>query len=198
MSKLVVSKSDFTEAQRTELAEALADWFQDRLGLPTELLFADITNKAYALLSARSLEAHQNQAQAEVDKSKQWAAERGLIYLKAYLDKYGISEHELRAALDTGMLRYTFPPGRGGGFWSRVTDDRPLTADELVSLADRVLLTANQAAERLGIDRATFDRLKKKHKLEPAEMRRTHQSKWPFAVYRQSDIDRLQNGGNVP
>ncbi len=60
------------------------------------------------------------------------------------------------------------------------------------ALADTVMLTANQAAEQLGIDRKAFDRLKKKYNLQPLEMRRSPTSEWLFAVYKLADIDRLR------
>lgn len=192
MNNLISGTKDFTEERRAKFAEAMAAWFQDSVGLPTEALFYDIAAKALAILQQQTLEAQNKQFTDEVARQKQWAADKGMLYAKDYLEKYGISEQELRTAVDTHLLKSDYPPGRGHSFWNRVIDDRPLTTDERATLANSVMLTANQAAEYLGIERKAFDRLKKKHNLQPFEMRRTRGSEWPFAVFKQSDIDRLK------
>lgn len=188
----ILSTKDFSDDRRQKLATALADWFQLNIGLPTEILFYDIAGKALSELQARSIETQKQQIAEEVDRRKQWATERGMIYAKEYQTKYDLSEQELRTAIEKRIVKSQNAPGRGYSFWNRVIEDRPLTPDELVALGNIVMLTANQAAERLGIDRKAFDKLKKQHGLQAAEMRRTRGSEWPFAVYKQSDIDRLK------
>lgn len=175
-----------------DLTDELAAWFQDNIGLPTEALFYDIAAKALGELQAKAQEALKQSVIDDAAKRKLWASERGLIYPYDYMQKYGISEQELRTAVDTHMLKSDYPPGANHSFGARVVTDRPLTPEELTQLANSVMLTANQAAERLGVDRKAFDRLKKKHNLEPFEMRHSRGSEWPFAVYKLADVDRLK------
>lgn len=188
----LLSTNDLTEERRRKLGDELAAWFESTIGLPTEMLFYDIAGKALAELQARANAAQKQAAMDETARRNQWLTDRNMLYAKAYLEKYGMSEQELRAAVESRLIKSETPPGRGYSFWNKAIDDRPLSTDELAQLADSVLLTANQAAERLGIDRKAFDRLKKKHNLQAAEMRRTRGSEWPFAVYKLSDIDRMK------
>ena len=190
--------------QRAERVERIASALAAALetAAPDEALYTDVMIDAFE--RARQIVEQHRQAIAQQQvadleaRAAAWRADRGLLTSAEYMVKYKLSKAQFAVAAHIGFLRsYPHPAnlyshGAQMSKWDRAYEDRPLTPDELRTVADGVLLTANQAAAYLDITRAAFDKLKKKRGLQAAEYRRGNAA-YPYALYRLADVDRLQD-----
>jgi len=124
-----------------------------------------------------------------------WAREQH-AYPRAELPaQFGLSVHECRTVEELGYIVAVEVPYALRDMVGTFTRDDtpayyrvavPLGAAERAELAAKTLLTRNQAAARLGVSGATFDR-QPLGGLEPAERLagNTHNSGWPANINRQ-------------
>jgi hypothetical protein len=123
-----------------------------------------------------------------------WIAEHGLLTWQETQERLGLTTQELYAAKDLDLVQSLEVPVQtlGSTFMhDRVLEVHELTPAERTQIAENVLLTRVQAAERLGITPAKFDSLRKRAGIKHAKAARGD-SGWPMYLYRQSDVDRLR------
>jgi hypothetical protein len=129
---------------------------------------------------------------AEIDERRRiWAEEQGLVDTPALAARLGLDERELATAERLGFVaqrewpvELRKPIEYGPRFWSGLYDLATILTDaQRREIAETVLLSREEAAERLGVSAAQFDHLRKQAGLNPNIAGR----------YRLCDVDALRD-----
>lgn len=187
------------------LAQRIAAIIYGELTLDNELpewfSFGRLIKKTQYIYSETQLRNREQTSKAHTSAIEAWIQESGFVRRREAQKRVGLNSHEFRTAIELGIVKpvdipITLPPHLQQLAASIMFFDPcklSLSEHDRGRIAQNTFLTRKQAAERLEITVAKFDKLCDQAKLRRKAVRRMRRSHWLHYRYRQSDVDNLRD-----